>query len=155
MDDRKDATASSDNLLPTDKLENGLRHAKMMFATGWASVAATYRDLERTETAEKIKEGTVNLVDRSMDGLSKVGCKISETTEKGVQVVGAKMEEAAPTLGRWRDEVVIASERGFAAAKDMTDKAMAEIKKPGGSNGGAGPAAGGSGEGGDEGPHTV
>ncbi|CAN0416439.1 unnamed protein product [Ectocarpus sp. 12 AP-2014] len=155
MEDRKDATSSSDNLLPTDKLENGLRHAKMIFATGWASVAATYRDLERTETAEKIKEGTVNLVDRSMDGLSKVGCKISETTEKGVQVVGAKMEEAAPTLGRWRDEVVIASERGFAAAKDMTDKAMAEIKKPGGSNDGAGPAAGGSGEGGDDGPHTV
>ncbi|CAN0465178.1 unnamed protein product [Ectocarpus sp. 12 AP-2014] len=155
MEDRKDATSSSDNLLPTDKLENGLRHAKMIFATGWASVAATYRDLERTETAEKIKEGTVNLVDRSMDGLSKVGCKISETTEKGVQVVGAKMEEAAPTLGRWRDEVVIASERGFAAAKDMTDKAMAEIKKPGGSNDGTGPPAGGSGEGGDDGPHTV
>ncbi|CAM9449472.1 unnamed protein product [Ectocarpus sp. 8 AP-2014] len=155
MEDRKDATSSSDNLLPTDKLENGLRHAKMIFATGWASVAATYRDLERTETAEKIKEGTVNLVDRSMDGLSKVGCKISETTEKGVQVVGAKMEEAAPTLGRWRDEVVIASERGFAAAKDMTDKAMAEMKKPGGSNGGAGPAAGGGGEGSDDGPHTV
>lgn len=34
-------------------------------------------------------------------------------------MVGAKMEEAAPTLGRWRDEVVIASERGFAAAKDV------------------------------------
>lgn len=49
-----------------------------------------------------------------------VGCKISETTERGVQVVGAKMEEAAPTLGRWRDEVVIASERGFAAAKDVS-----------------------------------
>lgn len=46
----------------------------MIFATGWASVAATYRDLERTETAEKIKESTVNLVDRSMDGLSKVLC---------------------------------------------------------------------------------
>lgn len=30
------------------------------------------------------------------------------------------MEEAAPTLGRWRDEVVIASERGFAAAKDVS-----------------------------------
>lgn len=35
-------------------------------------------------------------------------------------MVGAKMEEAAPTLGRWRDEVVIASERGFAAAKDVS-----------------------------------
>lgn len=44
----------------------------MMFASGWASVAATYRDLERTETAEKIKEGTVAFVDQSMDGLSKV-----------------------------------------------------------------------------------
>lgn len=52
----------------------GPAKAKMIFATGWASVAATYRDLERTETAEKIKEGTVNLVDRSMDGLSKVLC---------------------------------------------------------------------------------
>lgn len=44
----------------------------MIFATGWASVAATYRDLERTETAEKMKEGAVALMDRSMDGLSKV-----------------------------------------------------------------------------------
>lgn len=44
----------------------------MIFATGWASVAATYRDLERTETAEKIKESTVNIIDKSMDGLSKV-----------------------------------------------------------------------------------
>ncbi|CAM9639315.1 unnamed protein product [Pylaiella littoralis] len=139
MEDRKDATSSSDNLLPTDKLQNGLKNAKMIFATGWASVAATYRDLERTETAEKMKEGAVALMDRSMDGLSKVGCKISETTEKGVQVVGSKMEEAAPTLGRWRDEVYIASERGYAAAKDMTDKAIAEIKKPGGSNGGVPP----------------
>ena len=43
-----------------------------MFASGWASVAATYRDLERTETAEKIKEGTVTMIDKSMDGLSKV-----------------------------------------------------------------------------------
>lgn len=55
--------------------------AKMIFATGWASVAATYRDLERTETAEKIKEGTVNLVDRSMDGLSKV-CVSAEGLER-------------------------------------------------------------------------
>lgn len=49
-----------------------------------------------------------------------MGCKISETTEKGVQVVGAKMEEAAPTLGRWRDEVVIASEKGIEAVKDVS-----------------------------------
>lgn len=46
-----------------------------MFASGWASVAATYRDLERTETAEKIKEGTVTMIDKSMDGLSKVRYK--------------------------------------------------------------------------------
>lgn len=46
--------------------------AKLMFASGWASVAATYRDLERTETAEKLKEGTVTMIDKSMDGLSKV-----------------------------------------------------------------------------------
>lgn len=44
----------------------------MIFATGWASVAATYRDLERTETAEKMREGAVNMMDKSMDGLSKV-----------------------------------------------------------------------------------
>lgn len=51
---------------------------------------------------------------------TQVGCKISETTEKGVQVVGAKMEEAAPTIGRWRDEVVIASEKGIEAVKDVS-----------------------------------
>lgn len=44
----------------------------MIFATGWASVAATYRDLERTETAEKMKEGAFTVMDKSMDGLSKV-----------------------------------------------------------------------------------
>eukprot|EP00903_Cladosiphon_okamuranus_P019174 g17636.t1 len=157
MEDRKDATSSADNLLPTDKLQNGLKNAKLMFASGWASVAATYRDLERTETAEKLKEGTVAMIDKSMDGLSKVGCKISETTERGVQVVGAKMEEAAPTLGRWRDEVVIASERGMEAVKDMTDRAIS-WNRPGENNGGGAPGA--SGSGGDsgaaaDGPHTV
>eukprot|EP00752_Nemacystus_decipiens_P014370 g12782.t1 len=155
MEDRKDATSSADNLLPTDKLHNGLKNARLMFASGWASVAASYRDLERTETAGKIKEGTVTMIDKSMDGLSKVGCKISETTEKGVQVVGAKMEEAAPTLGRWRDEVVIASERGIEAVKDITDKAISW--KPGVNNGGR--AEGGAGPGGsgaaEDGPHTV
>lgn len=49
--------------------------AKLIFASGWASVAATYRDLERTETAEKLKEGTVTMIDKSMDGLSKVRCE--------------------------------------------------------------------------------
>lgn len=43
-----------------------------MFAVGWASLAARVRELEETETVAKIKEGTVTIVDRSMDGLSKV-----------------------------------------------------------------------------------
>lgn len=174
MGDRKDAQSSADNLLPTDKLENGLKHARMLLATGWAGFASSMRELERTETVGKLKEGTATMIDRSMDGLSKVGCKVAEVTDKGVQAVGAKMEEAAPTIGRWRDEVVIASEKGFAAAKDMTDKAIAEIKKPAGGGGGAaggaeggasggvggggggGGGEGGGGESGDgEGPHTV
>lgn len=47
-------------------------------------MAATYRDLERTETAEKIKEGTVTMIDKSMDGLSKVRvCKAQINSKAG------------------------------------------------------------------------
>lgn len=33
MDDRKDATSSSDNLLPTDKLQNGLKNVSELHST--------------------------------------------------------------------------------------------------------------------------
>lgn len=44
----------------------------MLFATGWAGFTASVRDLERTETVGKMKENTVTMIDKSMDGLSKV-----------------------------------------------------------------------------------
>lgn len=47
---------------------------------GWAGLAASVRELERTETVEKLKEGTVTIIDRSMDGLSKVRITKRRTT---------------------------------------------------------------------------
>lgn len=44
----------------------------MILATGWAGFRSSVRELEKTETVEKIKSGTVTMIDRSMDGLSKV-----------------------------------------------------------------------------------
>lgn len=44
----------------------------MLLATGWAGFASSMRELERTETVGKLKEGTATMIDRSMDGLSKV-----------------------------------------------------------------------------------
>lgn len=49
-----------------------LLKARSIVAMGWASLAARVKELEETETVAKIKEGTVTIVDRSMDGLSKV-----------------------------------------------------------------------------------
>lgn len=50
----------------------------MLLATGWAGLASSMRDLERTETVGKLKEGTATMIDRSMDGLSKVSCSRDE-----------------------------------------------------------------------------
>ncbi|CAN0059187.1 unnamed protein product [Sphacelaria rigidula] len=122
---------------------------------GWASLAARVKELEETETVAKIKEGTVTIVDRSMDGLSKVGSKVAEVTDSGVKIVGEKMEEAAPTIGRWRDNVVIASEGAYASAKEITDKAISDIRsRPGGDGTAGSGSAGGAGDG-EDGPHTV
>lgn len=44
----------------------------MILATGWAGFTSSVRELEKTETMGKIKSGTVTMIDRSMDGLSKV-----------------------------------------------------------------------------------
>lgn len=44
----------------------------MMISTGWMSFASSVRDLENSETYEKLREGTVTMIDKSLDGLSKV-----------------------------------------------------------------------------------
>lgn len=54
----------------------------MLIATGWAGFAASVRDLENTETVGKIKEGTVTIIDKSMDGLSKVSERFSEKVDR-------------------------------------------------------------------------
>ncbi|CAN0299120.1 unnamed protein product, partial [Ascophyllum nodosum] len=99
IEDRRDAQSSAQNLVPREKLENGIKQARALFATGWAGFAASVREIEQSEAVGKIKESTVSIIDRSMDGLSKVGSKVAEVTDKSVVAVGAKFEEAAPTFG--------------------------------------------------------
>ena len=55
----------------TIPLANG-GQARALFATGWAGFAASVREIEQSEAVGKIKESTVSIIDRSMDGLSKV-----------------------------------------------------------------------------------
>ena len=62
--------------------------ARMLLATGWAGLASSMRELERTETVGKLKEGTATIIDRSMDGLSKVSPTVHKKERHGTPVWG-------------------------------------------------------------------
>ncbi|CAN0076720.1 unnamed protein product [Discosporangium mesarthrocarpum] len=146
IDDDEGPSRSAENLLPRDKLENGFRQARLLFASGWTSFTATVKEIEQSEAMGRVKQGSVIALEKSMDGLSKVGVRVAELTDQGVKVVGEKYQEAKPAMGRpaatpgarpnpycdlirWRDTVVEASGKGLEVVVENGKQGLVKVKE--------------------------
>ncbi|CAM9480163.1 unnamed protein product [Phaeothamnion confervicola] len=120
---------SAQNLFPKEKLQNGLQQARGLLSFGWTSMREGVDAIGQSETVAKIKETTIPVLEKTIDGMSKVGAGVVAATDRTVKVAGEKIEEAKPVVGRWAAGARQASARAFETAKEQSSKGVEQVRR--------------------------
>ncbi|GAB5031977.1 Hypothetical protein NocV09_00702390 [Nannochloropsis oceanica] len=126
---------SSQNVIPTDSLANGLSVAKGLFTSGWSQAKKGLTQMQESETMAKVREASKPLVGAVVEGGKVVGEKLHQSAEAakpGLEAVGRRVSGAVESLAeKTKPALEKAGDAIKTTTKHVVDEGKPIVKKVG------------------------